>query len=272
MTKDNLLLIISILISISAFFFKGAVLVSLLLLAVLFSALSLWFNGKSKAWWIWGGEVFLLFSAAILVFGAKNIVGSGQQFSSKIAVATLRVFVWAQDQCIDLTDHACTLAELAGVKKNEAIKADLLKPEFKKIVTFKTGEASQSGLYYYAIYPLPEDPHHWVAYAWPTHEKNMPTFCINQNEEILIHEKRGGYVGENTPGMDACLGAIEKIRAQEKLLNWDRDRLKAEERKDAVDHPVGFIKALAAQGKDGTLWGRWRGKATRREKSIFEEE
>jgi hypothetical protein len=265
--------IIAIILNISHFH-----MILLMLLGVIIASLGLYFSKvNAKDWWIWGIELCILMGAAILIFGAKNIVGSGQQFSSKMAVASLRVMIWAQDQCVELIGRACTLEELTGKVKIPQIKADLLRRDFHNLSQTPIGMKTTYGLYHYQIHPNPmkDDPLHndptaWVAYAWPVREKSMPTFCINQNEDILIHEKRGGYVGDQMPAKEACLGAIDAIIQKSTQLNWDRDRLKKEEQKDSIQYPLGFIQALSAQGKDGQLWGLWRGKATRRAKSIHQ--
>ncbi len=277
---SNLFTPISLFVFITAIVLKipHIYMILLMLLGVIITSLGLYFSkANAKDWWIWGIELCILMGTAILIFGAKNIVGSGQQFSSKMAVASLRVMVWAQDQCVELIGRSCTLEELTGQVKIPQIKADLLRRDFHHLSQSPTGMKTTYGLYHYQIHPNPmkddplyNDPTAWVAYAWPVHEKSMPTFCINQNEDILIHEKRGGYVGDQMPTKDACLGAIDEMIKKSAQLNWDRDQLKQEERKDSIQYPLGFIQALSAQGKDGQLWGLWRGKVTRRAKSIHQ--
>ena len=197
-------------------------------------------------------------------FGVANIVGSGRNFSSRMAVSTLRTLHWAERQCIPKADRLCTIGELKGEVPLKGLNTRLLRTDFKRVIDPESGEEfGRLGQYNFMVKNWPVNAtKRWVAYAWPAVDPTLQSFCIDQNEEIMELPISVGqqsmYMGfVQAPKVNACIGALH----------------------DHPDPPLTAAQKQAiAEGKkppphthtgaDQQVWQRWRGRRTRISKSL----
>ena len=202
---------------------------------------------------ITAGTVLLMVFTVLLA--APNVVIAGQKATERMAVATLRTFLWAQDQMIEIHGRAGVIGELSvahGVGGGDPLPAPLLRPPFKALIDGPQGKVVAFSGYNYAIYVRDAEgvttdggrvpakgAVSWIAYAWPTDRgrSGFEVFCINGAEDILEssnNAERQRYTGtQHVPNWDACVVG-------------DGHRL------------------VEGQGGDGGKWTVWRGKRTRR--------
>ena len=224
----------------------------------LVSGISLGWERSSRRWVLWSIQGSILIAVYMSIYGVANLVGSGQKFSARMAVSTLRTLLWAEDQCIRYKKQACSLEELNGSQPVKGLKSSLLRFEFNRLASTSSHlKVAQAGQYYYMIYPQSKwlDAG-WIGYAWPVNDATLATFCIHHREEILEQSKRGGYVGlENRPKANACFGDLH-LNPNPPLTQEMKEALA---QGDKPPPPVHI-------GGDQTQWQRWRGKRTRRAK------
>lgn len=133
----------------------------------------------------------------ILRFGATNLVGSGQAYAEKTAVATLRTLHWAQgifrnatwiDEDGNGVGEFGTMEQLAGIEavpSGETIPSPLIPPA----ATSVEGGVLEAGGYCFR-FDLPEGAHarerRFVAWGWPKAEgAGTKAFCLDQDEQIF---------------------------------------------------------------------------------------
>jgi hypothetical protein len=227
-------------------------------LGFLLSGFSLWIDRSKRRWIIWSIHGLILIGLYMSLYGVANIVGSGQKFSARMAVSTLRTLLWAEDQCIRYKKQACTFEELNHSVPVKGLETSVLCLGFNHLLSTPKGvKVGQAGQYYYAIYPQTEwKDAGWIGYAWPATDPTLATFCIHHREEVLEQSHRGGYVGlTQRPHASACFGDLH-LHPDPPLTS----EMKAAISQGKKPPPPVHI------GGDQTQWQRWRGKRTRRAK------
>ena len=227
-------------------------------LGFIVSGLSLWIFRSKIRWILWSIQGLFLIALYMSYYGVANIVGSGQKFSARMAVSTLRTLLWAEDQCIHYKKQACLFEELNHSQPVKGLKTSLLRLEFNRLATTSDGvKVGQAGQYYYALYPQKQwQDAGWIGYAWPANDPTLATFCIHHREEVLEQSHRGGYVGlSQRPPAYACFGDLH--HNPNPPLTVEMKQAIAQDKKPPP--PVHM-------GGDQTQCHRWRGKRTRRAK------
>lgn len=227
-------------------------------------------------WWAWSLHGLLLIAIYMALFGVANIVGSGRKFSARMAVSTLRTLHWAERQCSSEVGRFCTIAEMKLESRAEGLKTALLRSDFHRVVagddgqpirpqfgqSLKEQEYGLLGQYLIMLRATPErGDKAWIAYAWPSSDRTLQTFCIDHREEILElpvdDQGEALYLGlSQAPRSEACLGDLH--HNPNPPLTEDMKRAIA-----AGDKPPPHTHL----GQDRRSWQRWRGKRTRISKS-----
>ena len=172
--------------------------------------------------------------------GVANMVGSGQSFTEKSAVSSLRTLHWAQGdfrKAAFVDEDGDGIGEF-GTAAQLTAKAPLPSGEMAPVPLIQLpGAEIRDGLLvangYCIRTELPDDAdgreRRFAAAAWPLlPEAGKKAFCINQDEEILESANEKGWFGcENGP-------------------------------------PPGACPSTAAVDAGGTGWARWRGKTSTR--------
>lgn len=141
----------------------------------------------------------------MLRVGAGNLVGSGQAYAEKTAVATLRTLHWGQgifrnaariDTDANGVGEFGTMGQLAGIAplpSGETLASPLIPPAATTVVD---GVLEAGG--YCFRFDLPEGAHarerRFVAWAWPKAEgAGTKAFCLDQDEEIFEGSAEGRF-------------------------------------------------------------------------------
>ena len=227
-------------------------------------------------WFTWSLHSLLLIAVYMASFGVANIVGSGRKFSARMAVSTLRTLHWAERQCASAVGRFCRISEMKLERRVEGLKTPMLRTDFHRVIegedhrpfrpphgeALDSPEYAQLGQYLIMLRETPKRGEGtWIAYAWPSNDGTLQTFCIDDREEILelpINERgEATYLGlARRPSVNACLGA----------LHSDPNPPLTEEMKSAIakgEKPPPHVHL----GRDQLTWQRWRGKRTRISKS-----
>lgn len=187
---------------------------------------------------------------------APNVVIAGQKATERMAVASLRTLVWAQDKFIELHGRAGLIGELSGaqgVDGGPPVPVPLLRPPFRALKPTPVGQAAAFQGYLFSVHvgeatdgrgPVPAGARPWVACAWPIERgvSAAAAFCVNQDEDIVQTANDAaeqGYDGWRRP---VTPGAWK--------TGAHGDRLRP------------------GTGADGGAWTWWRGKQTRRSKAA----
>lgn len=221
-------------------------------------------HSKTIHWFAWSLHGMLLVAVYMAFYGVANIVGSGRNFSSRMAVSTLRTLHWAERQCIPKAKRLCTIGELKGEVVLEGLNTRLLRTDFKRVLDPQSGqEFGRLGQYNFMVKNWPkESTQSWVAYAWPATDPTLQSFCIDQNEEIMelpiLTDRSSIYLGfTQAPQVDACLGALH-TNPDPPLTTAQKEAIKAGKKPPPHTH----------LGADQQVWQRWRGRRTRISKSL----
>ncbi len=214
---------------------------------------------RIAAWTAALGAPLVGLTAFTLNMAAPNVVTAGQKAAERMAVASLRTLLWAQDRFIEAHGRAGLLAELGGARADGApLPTPLVRPAYRALQPTPTGQAATDGGYHYQVWvvdqggrawadggPLPPaGARAWRACAWPQTRGATAgaVFCINQVEDILQSDNQApnqGYDGlTRPPAADACVGTPASPRL------------------------------TPGVGRDGGTWAYWRGKRTRRAKAA----
>lgn len=196
---------------------------------------------RGLAWTVLVTALMSLLTTFTVRVAVPNIVSAGNAASDKVAVSTLRTFLWAEDEYTKRHGRPGTLLELAApltLPNGETQPAPWLNLELRPL---PQGLTVFSG-YAYAIHVLPGKSGHYLAYAWPVlpGKSGTKVYCLNEREDIFESDSAAitpPYESlQRQPAWNACLPPGAK----------------------PGDRPA------EGPGGDGVTWRRWKGKMTRR--------
>jgi hypothetical protein len=208
------------------------------------------------AWAVAAVAPLALLTTFTVNMAAPNVVSAGQKATERMAVASLRTMVWAQDQFIKRYGRAGLIGELVGaqgVDGGPPIPAPLLRPPYRDLRATPRGHAAPFQGYVFAVHAggatdqrgaIPAGTTQWTTCAWPQDKgvSAAAAFCINQDEDIIRTANGApnqGYNGWQTaPAPGAWITGTHGHRLR------------------------------PGTGADGGQWTWWRGKRTRRSKAA----
>ncbi|MCA9545536.1 MAG: hypothetical protein KC613_14125 [Myxococcales bacterium] len=190
---------------------------------------------------------------------APNVVAAGQNAAGRMAVASLRTLLWAQDRFIERHGRAGLLAELAGTRPDGLkLPVPVVRGPYRQLTPTATGQAASDGGYLFQVWvvdpsgktwgdggPLPPaGARAWRACAWPQAKGTTASFayCVDQHDDVVQTDNAGAHQGYS--GLERPMPADAPTTA-----------------------PPG-LRLLPGTGADGGEWGWWRGKQTRRSKAA----